>query len=287
MFDRSLRLGVCVAALASSAACSAVPTDATWVGTNPYKNEFSDKTNWSPPIVPTNIATIPSTAQPPQPGQPQVSVSKPVQLRGIRQTGGFIYGSSITLTGEAWSICGKYSSTFMIGTVAGNVRLCPGPAIDFGYAQIGLLIADVSVLGGGFGPGQTGPGPPSNLQVTGSVVVDQTGGLVAWVSTTDKGILDVQGTISIKGSATTLLVGVPPTETARSITAIPIRAKGGITGQFSSVIVNNQNYRAEPLIQRDNEIQVTVTRLGPSPRGQAPAAPRFIWPPSGPLPIQQ
>jgi hypothetical protein len=276
-----LRLGACLAVLALSAACTAVPTDAIWVGTNPQKAEFSDPTNWSPQVVPTNIATIPSSVQPPQPMQPQVFVSKPVQLRGIRQTGGAIYGKDVTLTGEGWSVCGKYSMSGITGTVAGNVRLCPGPAIDFGYGQMGLLIGDVSVLGGGFGSNLGIPGP-SDLQVTGSVTVDQTGGLVAWVPEKGKSTLDIQGTLAIKGNATTLLVAVQYDQTVPTATAIPIRAKGGITGRFASVLVNYPYYRAD-VVYRETEIQVTVTRIGAPRRGEAPAA-QFSWPPGGPLP---
>jgi hypothetical protein len=291
MLDISLRLGACVAVLALSAACTTAPTDATWVGTDHIKAEFSDPTNWSPAVVPTGIASIPPSGQPPRSLEPQVRVSGPITLAAIRQTGGLIYSGAelpgqITLTGAGWSVCGKTSATSIIGTVKGNISMCPGPAVDFGYGQIGTLIGDVTVLGGGFGANLVHPGP-SDLTVTGSVVVDQTGALVAWVPERDQAILDVQGSITIKGNATTLGVSPDFNQTVRTATAIAIRAKGGITGRFASVIIINSPYYKADVVYRPTEIQVTVTRIGGPRRGQAPAPPQYTWPPGGLLPVKR
>src|SRR5262245_30968766 len=85
--------------LAFCAACSNDPIDATCVGTNLAKTKFSDITNWQPQVVPTGIATIPATTQPPQPGKPYVWISSPVKLAEIRQGGGLTYGTDVTFTG--------------------------------------------------------------------------------------------------------------------------------------------------------------------------------------------
>jgi hypothetical protein len=131
MSDISLRLGACVAALALSAACTAVAPDATWVGVDPNKSEFSDASNWSPAVVPIGIATIPPSGQPPQPLEPQVFVSSPVTLRAIRQGGGAIYGTDVTLTGGGWSVCGKTSMSAITGTVRAMSACVPArPSIS-------------------------------------------------------------------------------------------------------------------------------------------------------------
>jgi len=283
MSDISLRFGACVAALSLSAACTTVAPDATWVGTDYRKAQFSDPSNWSPAVVPTGIATIPPSSQPPQPQQPQVFVSSPITLGAIRQGGGAIYGKDVTLTGGGWSVCGKTSMSGINGTVRGNVSMCPGPAIDFGYGQVGTLVGDVTVLGGGFGSNLGSA--PSDLKVTGSVVVDQTGGVMANVPEQGQSILDIQGSLTIKGNATTLLVVLDFDPKAPRLTAIPIRAAGGITGRFGSVLVLTSRFYKADVVYRPTEIQVTVTRIGGLRRGQVPETPPYTWPPSGPLPV--
>jgi hypothetical protein len=149
---------------------------------------------------------------------------------------------------------------------------------------VGTLVGDVTVLGGGFGSNLGHPGP-TDLKVTGSVVVDQTGGLLANVPERDQSILDIQGSLAIKGNATTLLVVLDFDPKAPRVTAVPIRAAGGITGRFGSVLVLTSRFYKADVVYRPTEIQVTVTRIGGPRRGTE--TPPYTWPPSGPLPVRR
>jgi hypothetical protein len=269
---RSLMILAC---LVLCAACSTVPTDATWVGRDDMRSDFFNAANWSPPVVPTGIATVPPTS-PPQPLAPLVTFNKPVTLLELRQRGGAVSGTGeLKFGGAGWSICGKYSNTGFEGTLQGNVHLCADGSPDFGYGQSGTLIGDVTVLGGAFGAIVASPSSPG-LTVTKSVVVDQTGGIgVQYFPGSSVPVLAIQGSLAIRGNSTILWLFIG--QDVPSQTVIPIRASGGITGCFSKVNVTSPNYSATYRC-RANEVEVVLTRLPPRSRTHTTTA-DYSWMP--------
>jgi hypothetical protein len=247
-----------LALLALCAACSTVPTDATWVGRDGARSDFFDATNWSPPFVPTGIANVPPT-DPPQPLIPLVTFNKPVKLLELRQRGGSVAGNGeIKFDGAGWSVCGKYSNTGFHGVLQGNVHLCADGSPDFGYGQSGTLIGDVTVLGGAFAAIIASPSSPG-LTVTRSVVIDQTGGVGVQFAGSDLPILTIQGSLAIRGSSTILWLFILD-DAVPSQTVLPIRAAGGVTGCFSKVLVTSRNYSAR-FRCGPNAVEVELTRL--------------------------
>lgn len=262
-----MRSLISLALLASCAACSTVPTDATWVGKDTSRSDFFDTTNWSPPVVPTGIANVPPT-NPPQPLVPLVTFNKPVKLLELRQRGGSVAGrGEIKFDGAGWSVCGKYSNNGFHGVLQGNVQLCADGSPDFGYGQSGTLNGDVAVLGGAFGAIIDFPSSPG-LAVTKSVTIDQTGGVgVQFLGSSDVPVLTIQGSLAIKGNSSLLWLFILD-DTVPSQTVRPIRASGGITGCFSKVIVTSANYSAKYRCG-PNAVEVELTRLPSRTRNRA------------------
>jgi hypothetical protein len=263
--------------LASCAACSSVPADATWVSKDATRTDFHDPTNWSPPVVPTGIATVPP-ADPPRPLEPLVTINKPVTLLELRQNGGAVSGhGEIAFKGAGWSECGKDSNTGFEGTVRGNVRLCASPSPNFGYAQAGVLDGDVTVLGGAFGALMTFSPSSAGLTVTRSIVVDETGGLGVPFAKTGFPILSIQGPLMIRGGSTILWLFIED-EDVPSQTVVPIRANGGITGCFGKVNVTSTNYQAKHRC-RGTDVEVELTRISSRARGRDAATTDYSWMP--------
>jgi len=107
--------------------------------------------------------------------------------------------------------------------------------------------------------------------------------VLAWVARRGSATLSVEGSMAVRGNKASLIVSVVD-EDIPTTTLVPIRASGGITGRFGSVLVTSRRYKAD-VVYRPTEIQVTVTPIAVPRRGQQALPPNFTWPPGGPLAV--